>query len=96
MKEGMHFIKFSLQEKSTNSFWVLTIKPGLILSVDPLVIACGKEALQINLLQTEDGVKNDFFDGCFFNHVVKIWSKQIQSDDGCYLRIIQTVDEFLA
>jgi UDP-4-amino-4-deoxy-L-arabinose formyltransferase / UDP-glucuronic acid dehydrogenase (UDP-4-keto-hexauronic acid decarboxylating) len=31
-------------------------KPGLILSVDPLVIACGKEALQINLLQTEDGV----------------------------------------
>ena len=46
--------------------------------------------------QTEDGMKDDFFDGCFFDHVVKIWSKQIQSDDGCYLRIIQTVDEFLA
>ena len=31
-------------------------KPGTILSASPLIVACGKDALQINLLQVEGGV----------------------------------------
>ncbi|MBN2144450.1 MAG: bifunctional UDP-4-amino-4-deoxy-L-arabinose formyltransferase/UDP-glucuronic acid oxidase ArnA [Candidatus Aureabacteria bacterium] len=31
-------------------------KPGTVLSVDPLIVACGKDSLKLDLMQTEEGV----------------------------------------